>query len=301
MLRLTWIPILLSLGCGSATLRSSDGGAGQGGGAAGAGAGGSPGVGGHAAGGGHQADAAVDGPTHVDATGSATWCGQQTVPAGVAATDYACVDFDDGKAPSGDGWTSTIASGGTAAVTTQHASSLPDSWQTSVGTGDGSKAALAWHAAGAQPIASVTVAADFSPIASQGVSPPWTGSVSLLCVAFGSGHACLQYTMGEDTSFATAYTGYYLMMEYDGGAATLNEYQVYGVLQPALWTRVQMQITASSKQIQVTIPGATNAAVGGHFDPDTAVDVTVGPETSGATSGWGGYLDNVVIDVARSS
>jgi hypothetical protein len=45
----------------------------------------------------------------------------------------------------------------------------------------------------------------------------------------------------------------------------------------------------------------TNAAVTGFFDPDTTVDVTLGPETSGATSGWSGYLDNIVIDVARSS
>ncbi len=300
MPRLTWIPLLLVMGCGSATLRSNDGGAGQGGGAAGTG-GGSPGVGGRAGGGGHEADAAVDGPTHVDASKAATWCTQQTMPAGVAATDYACVDFDDGKLPGGGAWTSAIANGGTSAVTTQHASSLPDGWQTSVGTGDGSKAALAWHAAGAKPIASVTVAVDISPVASQGVSPAWTGSLSLLCVAFGSGHTCLQYTSGQDTGFATGYTGYYLTMEYDGGGATINLYQVYGVLPPNLWTRVQMEITASSKQIQVTIPGATNAAVTGNFDPDTAVDVTVGPETSGGTSGWSGYLDNVVIDVARSS
>lgn len=290
MPRLAWIPMVLVVGCGSATLRSSDGGAGQGGAAAGG-----TGAGGHAGGGGHQTDAAVD------ASGPATWCTQQTTPVGVAATDSACVDFDDGKVPSGGGWTSVIANGGTSAVTTQHASSLPDGWQTSVGTSDGSKAALAWHAAGSHPVASVTVAADISPLASQGVSPAWTGSVSLVCVAFGSGQACLRYTMGQDTSFATGYTGYYLMMEYVGGAAILNEYQIYGTLQPNLWTRVQMQITAASKQIQVTIPGVTNAAVTGYFDPDTAVDVTCGPETNGATSGWNGYLDNIVIDVARSS
>ena len=297
-----WIlPVLLALDCGSATLRSSDGGAGQGGGgqggsAAGAGGGaGAPATGGHAGVGGHATDAGVD------ASGPATWCTQQTVPASVAATDYACADFDDGKLPSGGGWTSVIANGGTSATTTQKASSLPDGWQTSVGAGDGVKAALAWHAAGAQPIASVTVAADISPLGSQGLSPAWSGSVSLLCVAFGSGQACLQYTVGQDTGFATGYTGYYLTMEYEGSAATFSQYQVYGSLQPNLWTRVEIQIIASSKQIQVTIPGATNAAVAGHFDPDTAVDVTVGPETSGATSGWGGYLDNIVIDVARSS
>ena len=294
MLRLTWVPILLALGCGSATLRSSDGGAGAGGG-------GSPGVGGHAGGGGHEADAAADGPVHGDASQTATWCTQQTMPAGVAATDYACVDFDDGKVPSGGAWTSAIANGGTSAVTTQHASSLPNGWQTTVGTDNGSNAALAWHAAGAQPVASVIVAADLSPVGSRGITPPWTGSVSLLCVTFGSGQACLQYTMGDDTSFATAYTGYYLTVKYVGGAAILTEYQVYGTPQPNLWSRVQIEITAASKQIQVTIPGATNAAVTGYFDPDTAVDVTVGPETIGTTSGWSGYLDNVVIDVARSS
>ena len=102
--------------------------------------------------------------------------------------------------------------------------------------------------------------------------------------------------MGVDTSFATAYTGYYLTMEYDGGGVTFNEYQLYGTLQANIWTRVQMQITASSELVQITIPGTTNAPITGHFDPDTAVDVTVGPETSGATSGWSGYLDNIVVE-----
>lgn len=297
-----------ALGCGSATLKANDGGAGQGGGAAGASggagagggagaSGGAPSVGGHGGGGGHPADAG----SGVDMAAGSTWCAQQAMPAGVAATDYACLDFDGGKLPSGGGWTSTVASGGVSMVTTQKASSLPDGWQTSVGTGDGSKAALAWHTTGAQAVASVTVSADVSPIAPQGVSAPWTGSVSLLCVSFGAGTACLQYTMGQDTGFASGYTGYYLMMEYVGSAATLNTYQVYGTLQPGLWNRIEMQVTASSKQIQVTIPGVTNTPFSGYFDPDTSVDVTVGPQTSGATAGWSGYFDNVVVAVARSS
>jgi hypothetical protein len=236
----------------------------------------------------------------MDASMMSTWCTQQSPPPGVAATDSTCVDFDDGQLPSSGGWTVMTVNQGAAAPTMQHASSLPYSLQSSVSTGDGSEAALVWHDAGAQPIASVTVAVDVSP-AGQGLAIPWTGSISLLCVDLGSGHACLAYTMGVDTSFATAYTGYYLTMEYDGGGVTFNEYQLYGALQANIWTRVQMQITASSELVQITIPGTTNAPITGHFDPDTAVDVTVGPETSGATAGWSGYFDNIVVDVARSN
>ena len=219
----------------------------------------------------------------------------------MAAADSTCVDFDDGQLPSGGGMDGHDRKPGDVGaddaarfepavlVAGERSRSVMDS-----------KAALVWHDVGAQPIASVTVAADVSPVG-QGLVTPWTGSVSLLCVDLGSGHACLAYTMGVDTSFATAYTGYYLTMEYDGGGVSFNEYQIYGALQANIWTRVQMQITASSELIQITIPGTTNAPITGRFDPDTAVDVTVGPETSGATSGWSGYLDNIVVDVTRSN
>src|SRR6185437_4337237 len=116
-----------------ATLKTSDGGGGQGGGptgpggsaGTGGGAAGAPSTGGHGGGGGHPSDAG----TGVDMAPAATWCTQQTAPSGVAATDYACLDFDGGKLPTGGGWTSVVANGGTSTVTTQKASSLPDGWQ----------------------------------------------------------------------------------------------------------------------------------------------------------------------------
>ncbi len=120
-------------------------------------------------------------------------------------------------------------------------------------------------------------------------------------MAFGSGRARLKYTVGQDTGFASGYTGYCLTMDYEGAGATFSKYPISGVSQPGLWTRIEMQIAASSKQIRVTIPRATNAAITGDFGPDSAVDVTVGPETRGSTSGWSGYLDNVVIAVPRSN
>jgi hypothetical protein len=214
------------------------------------------------------------------------------------AGDYSCVDFDNAIIPTANGWTLAIANGGADTLTMQRASSLPYSWSASVGTGDQSKAQLAWHVSGAQPIAAVTVAADLSP--SAGIAAQWDGSLALLCIQFGSNTACLNYTVGQDTSFASAYTGYYISTEYYGGGVSLNEYQVYGTLQPNLWTRIQIQVTASSGVIAVVIPGATNAPVSGHFDPDTTADVIVGPKTNGATAGWAGYVDNVTASVTRS-
>ena len=96
------------------------------------------------------------------------------------------------------------------------------------------------------------------------------------------------------------YTGYYVWMEYYGSGSTLNEYQLYGDLQPNLWTRVQMQITASSGSIAVAIPGASNTPVVGHFDPASAADVFIGPQSSGSDADWTVYFDNIVVYATRS-
>lgn len=231
-------------------------------------------------------------------TEAATWCTEQTVPAGVAAGDYACADFDDGKVPSGSGWSTLLANGGTGTITTQHASSLPDGWSVSAGTSDQSQAALDWHVAGASPLATVTVAADLSPIT--GAFATWTGSVSLLCIRAGSNTACIDYTSNQDTNFASNYTGYFLSNEYDGVGVALTQTQLYGTLQPNLWTRVQLQVTASSKTVTATIPGSSNDPVVVPLDPDTTADILVGPQTSGTTPGWAGYVDNIVASVTRS-
>ena len=323
---LTWgLLLVLTLGCPTRFVGETDGGAGSGGSAGAAGAsaggmgesgrgntggvagqGGAPSGGGSAGsypGSGGLSDAgttALDagGGSRSDAAGMPTWCGQQTQPPGIMSVDYGCADFDNGLAPSG-AWSAVLANGGTATVTMQRASSLPYSWSASVTNGDGSEAVLKWHVSGALPIATVTVAADFSP--PSGLAVPWTGSVSLLCIRFGSGLACINYTDGGNTGFAAGpYTGYYLFTQHSGGGVVFSDAQLYGTLQPNLWTRVQMQITASSGSIDVTIPGGSNSGLSNQFGADSTVDVLLGPQTNGSTAGWGGYIDNVVVYVSRS-
>lgn len=233
-----------------------------------------------------------------DGQAAATWCGQQIAPAGQAASDYTCVDFDDGAIPSGSGWTLKSSNKGAGALTTQHASSLPYSWSASVSTVDRSVEMLDWHVTGALQVASVTVSADLNP--ANGIVTPWTGSVSLLCVRLGSCDACLNYTEGEDTGFSASYRGYYLSAEYSGGAVSLSRTQLYGSVVANLWTRVQMTVTAANNSVAVTLGSMGNTPVTTFFDPDTAVDVFVGPQTNGTTAGWNGDIDNVIVSVTRS-
>jgi hypothetical protein len=316
--KIRWIALagLLLAGCPTRTVYS-DAGTGTGGmagtaGAAGAGGAGgkstidSAGGAGETSGGGGlgavkgrtEADASTDSGTQVDAAKPSTWCDGQRPPAGVATGDYACVDFDDGAVPEAGPWTLRTSNGGTGLVTTQHASSLPDSWSTDVSNADRSLEYLDWHTSGALPVASVVVSADLNPGA--GIVAPWTGSVSLLCVQFGSCSACLNYTEGENTSFADSYHGYYLSTEYSGGGVALNQTQLYGSVQPNLWTRIQIAAVAASGSVTVTIGSTANPPVTTHFDPDTSADVLVGPQTNGTTAGWRGDIDNVVLSVSRS-
>ena len=280
--------------------------------AGGAGGGGAGGVdsetggataGGAATGGGASggAGAAVAG---AGAGGMPTWCETQSRPAGVAVADYQCLDFDRGL-PEKATWPQTIKNAGTFALATDRASSPANSVKVTVPTAsDFASAATAivtWQDVGAAALTSASITADLSPVSVAGVTTPWTGSVTLMCVSFGSGDACLSYTRGADTAFKAGYTGYYIEATYTGGAAMRDECEVTGTLTANLWKRVELRVTKSaSPSIQVLFAGTVAGTCNMGFDADSVATFTFGEAAHAATTlPWSMYYDNVVAVVKR--
>jgi hypothetical protein len=167
-------------------------------------------------------------------------------------------------------------------------------------------ATFAWKDVGSNPITRVSVAASLSPVTLGGVAPAWTGSISLMCVAFGSGRACLNYTYGStNVSFqTTAYTGYYVAWLYAGGAAVRSDCALTGSLTPSIWTRAELHVdynaTTGANTISILFGGTTVASCSGAFDADTVSTISVGPTTTASTTyAYTMYYDNVVAYVAR--
>ncbi len=290
---------------GAATGGAATGGAATGG-AGGFATGGHVATGGAATGGAATGGAATGGAATGGAgTGGtpATWCNLQTIPSGVATADYQCVDFDQGL-PSSSIWPQTLANSGTATLTNARASSTPSSLIVTVPSAaaytSAATASMSWSDVGSTALKGVSLAADFSPATVSGVPAPWTGNVALLCVSFGSGRACLNYTSGADTEFQTAYTGYYIEALYTGGSAVRYECAVTATLTANLWTRVELRVTASSGAIQVFFGGSAVGTCTGAFDADTVSVSTVGLRvTAATTTSWTSYYDNVVAAVSR--
>jgi hypothetical protein len=133
-----------------------------------------------------------------------------------------------------------------------------------------------------------------------GVTPPWTGGVDLLCVSFGSASACLQYTRGADTDFATNYTGLLIEYQYTGGPAYLGQCEVTGTLPSGVWTPVELRLT-SAGAMEIFINGTSAAGTCTvSILGDTVGRVEVGLQAHAVTTlGQTVYYDNVVAVVRR--
>ena len=228
-----------------------------------------------------------------------TWCGTQTIPAGVAAADYQCVDFDTGL-PSTGTWVQTQAQGGTLALSTMLADSSPDSMSTSVPAAADSTtsgtSSLAWTDVGGTAVTGATVTAAVNPVAIGGVLPPWSGDIALLCVTFNaspSSYACLQYTI--NASSAPELDIHYVLIN---GAAVQNTCVAAGTFSPGLWNPVSISWTQNGPA--ATVSGTTTTCDAYGPPPTTSVTTTVGLAASSVTSmSWSAYYDNVVAYVQR--
>jgi hypothetical protein len=294
----------------------SAGTAGATGGTAGSAAtGGTAGTGGAADGGGTAGTGGIAGRGGTTGTGGTgggpldagpqNWCAKQARPAGVAAADYQCLDFENGLPPVGT-WPSTVTASASRSITTARASSLPQSLITSVGGPAGTalqQASLQWHNVGSTAVSSLSITADINPVNFVGVAPPWTGTIDVLCASFGSGDACFSYTRGADLAFADGYVGYFIEFTYSGGPAYRTQCRLTGSLTSNLWSRVELRLTRNPASIQVFING-TNAipagmTCGASFLDDTVTDVSFGMRAYPETQAWTVYYDNVVAAVRR--
>jgi len=192
-------------------------------------------------------------------------------------------------------------------LTTARASSAPNSLTTSVPAASSystaGTATLTWSPVGSDPIATVSVAVSLSPVTLGGVASPWTGAVSLLCISFGSGQACLGYTYGSEyMAFQEdAYTGYFIEWMYTGGAAVRSQCKVSGTLTANIWNRVELRVSSGSDTVEVLFGGTSAGTCDAAFDADTNFKVAVGPKVASSTSFTHTmYYDNVTVAATRS-
>ena len=116
-------------------------------------------------------------------------------PAGVAATDYGCVDFDTGLPPENK-W-ERIESDGHALTTTEtKAKSPPASLLLDPASTNNFDEFLQWTSVGGDPITSVTLTFELNPKSFGGPQPAWSGDITIAEFRLGIGSVSLRYTHG---------------------------------------------------------------------------------------------------------
>jgi hypothetical protein len=239
-----------------------------------------------------------------------TWCGTKTIPSGVAAADYQCIDFEPGL-PAQTTWARMTATTGTLMLSTTRASSAPNALQTVAPAPDGvnqvpREAYLQWTVPGtASTIKSISVSAAISPVV-PAFSPSWTDEVKLLCVRFpGSGiesRVCLTYTYGANKPWSQMYTGLLVNYQYFlGDAGYTDECPVTGNFGTNLWTNAELRVDMTTGTIDgildgVSSPCPTQVAP----SPDTQAFFQVGSLSGSYVDfAWSAHFDNVVALVRR--
>jgi len=231
-----------------------------------------------------------------------TWCSSQSAPSGIAASDYQCIDFDNGLPPSST-WSPTLGNKGSLSRSTAAFDSSPASLSLGVSAISDSSmpdtATLSWNDVGSTSITSVTISAAIDPTTIISLGTSWTGAINLMCLTAGDNDVCLLYTYGNSFDFSSSYVGLYVEMVFSGGIGLAKDCPVSANLTTNIWNAVQLSAT-SAGNVQVTVNGSTTTCSGYNFDPGMTANVAVGLVTSGGTAvPWGAYYDNVQTWVGR--
>jgi hypothetical protein len=235
-----------------------------------------------------------------------TWCSSHPAPSGVAASDYECVDFDNGMPPTST-WSQTISGSGTLARSTAAADSSPDSLAVNV-TGGSDAATLSWMDMGSAPISAISVSFAINPTPNFNIHPSPGGNIDLACINTGSNQTCLYYTInGNDPLGNSGFTGIGGFSIYAGGEVIRGEcpFSVTN-FNANVWNTVEIDITTNTTgadAVQMSLNGTvvTNSTnCGGQFGSDTMATIVLGPAAVNTPFfGWQGFLDNITVAVKR--
>jgi hypothetical protein len=245
-----------------------------------------------------------------------TWCKTQTIPSGVAATDYQCLDFDTGNFPP-VGWTQNVMAPGMLSKTGTRFFSSPSALHTTFPLEPGVQGTsrLEWTTtASGSPVASIAVSSMVNPTLPE-FELGWTRSVEILCVAFGTdfSQACLLYTYENPLMpwQANPYTGLYIHLQYRiTDYAVVNDCPVAGSFATNVWSNIELRVPTSTGHVEAVVNGilstCNNTAPNSAGIPATTVPlVFVGShlDSRGAPmappSAWATAFDNVTVVVRR--
>ena len=239
--------------------------------------------------------------------GTCSHCETQTRPSGVAANDYACLDFDEGSLPP-SGWTSSNAASGSTSLSTTRflsgARSLTSTVQAeSSVTGDAGR--LRWTSPDGNTLSSASVTAHINPGALLPFQVIWSGDVELLCILGADTDVCVSYvpSSAEDRNqnVQRGFAGLMLREFYHGtiGVWTTN----YWTLSPGwagnVWNKIELVCSGASLDCRVLLNN-TQIGAAGFLGANSRVTVDVGVHANATTDrAYTANFDNVTVSVKR--
>jgi hypothetical protein len=213
----------------------------------------------------------------------------QTIPSGIAASDYQCVDFDTGMPPS-NVWTPTVRETGVLELVTDQVRSVPNSlhsvvWAGAAGSVLQDIAYLTWSASGGI-VSAVTVETDAYIKETYGGHP--NGYVDFQCVTLGGTKACLSYRYPYGDIFSITFPK-------TGPAVPFCD--VSPLISYQQWSR--FELTLSNAGIAtLNVNGTSVTCSTGAEISSGASSVQIGAES--ISGNWGEIdLDNLIAYVRR--
>jgi hypothetical protein len=241
-----------------------------------------------------------------------TWCKTQSIPSGVAAGDYECMDFDNGGFPPG-AWRPLLLSPGFHDLTTT-ALSAPNAYRASCSLDEEVQgiATLIWESITTMsPLKSVTAKAQLNIVPPRSAGA-WPDSIDIMCIVLrgapGLSHACLAYTYNSPRDWNANYTGFFVRTYFANQSVSAADCPVGGNYAGGNWFGMELTM-AQNGNVTTVINGATtscpnNTAVSP--PASLAPQVSIGTKASewrnpghGFSPGMTISFDNVVVAVRR--